>query len=72
MTKMEYERHRRGWNQTELAFRSKVSVADISKIERGWMKPFPGYAKRLSKALGISADELTKEVDVNESGKIVN
>lgn len=62
MTRLEYERKKRGWTQTDLAYHAKVSVPDISKIERGWMKPFPRYAKRLSEVLGIPEDELTKEV----------
>jgi len=62
MLRIEHERKRRGWTQTELAYHANMSSQDISRIERGWLKPYNGMAARLSEALGIPADELTKEV----------
>lgn len=62
MLKIEHERKKRSWTQTELAYHANMSSQDISRIERGWLKPYNGMAKRLSKALGIPANELTEEV----------
>lgn len=62
MLRIECERRRHGWTQTELAYHAKMSSQDISRIERGWLKPYNGMAKRLSKVLGIPASELTKEI----------
>jgi ribosome-binding protein aMBF1 (putative translation factor) len=61
MTKLEQERKKRGWSQTELAAKAgKLSSSDISRIERQWQRPYPAQAARLALVLGISAEELTE------------
>ena len=62
MLRIELERRKGGWTQTELAYYAKMSMADISRIERGWLRPYNGMAKRLSDVLKLSVDDLTKEV----------
>ncbi|MGI6225758.1 MAG: helix-turn-helix domain-containing protein [Peptococcales bacterium] len=62
MLRIEYERRKRGWTQTALGYFAKVGPQDISRIERGWLKPYSGMAKRLSAVLGVPVEELTKEV----------
>lgn len=62
MTKLEHERKRRGWSQTDLAARAgKMSAADISRFERAWQKPYPSQAKRLGRVLRLAPAELTAE-----------
>ena len=51
MVKLKAERLKRGWRQEDLGFYARMSGADISRIERGWMKPYPGQAERLAKVL---------------------
>ena len=62
MLRVKFERLRRGWNQTTLAFRARVSAAEISRIETGRAKPYPGQVKRLCRALGLTAGSLLENV----------
>jgi len=61
--KLKWQRLHRGWRQADLAYRSRLSVGDISKIETGRMRPYPSQVSRLAKALELSPDELLDEVD---------
>lgn len=72
MVKLKAERLKRGWRQEDLGFYARMSGADISRIERGWMKPYPGQAERLAKVLELDPEELLNEVEVEEApcGKI--
>lgn len=63
MLKIKSERLRRGWTQTDLAYHSRVQPAEISRIERGQARPYPGQAARLAKALKLSPDELLQPVE---------
>ena len=58
VTLMKAERLRRQWTQTDLAYHSRMSPSDISRIENGLLIPYPGYAERLAKAPGLSPEEL--------------
>ncbi len=66
MTKMERERRRREWNQTELAFHSRLAQADISRIERRRVIPTPTYLERIARALGLLPEEVLEEVPAEE------
>src|SRR5262245_32384853 len=48
MTRMEFERRRRGWTQIDLAFHSRVTNSEISRYERGQARPYPNQATRLA------------------------
>jgi ribosome-binding protein aMBF1 (putative translation factor) len=65
MTQLEYIRkHVKKMTQTELAYHAGgMTASDISRIERGWMRPYNGQAVKLSKVLGIPMEDLTKEVE---------
>ena len=39
-------------SQLRLSYATGISPADISRIENGWTRPYPGWRKRLSEALG--------------------
>ena len=60
------ERTQRGWTLDELATRSGVSRAMISKIERGHSNPTAVLLSRLADALGLSMTALMTEA---RSGK---
>lgn len=51
-------RHERGWNQTELAFRSRLAPSVISQIENGKRDPSAGTLKKLAKALEVEVADL--------------
>jgi transcriptional regulator with XRE-family HTH domain len=52
------ERQRRRWSQVDLAYHSRVSTSEISKIENGRLKPSVGQIERIARALGVRPDEL--------------
>jgi transcriptional regulator with XRE-family HTH domain len=63
MLRIHAERLRRGWTQTALAYHAgKLSPADISRIENGWLRPYPRQLNALSEALNVPADQLLDEV----------
>lgn len=55
------ERARRGWTLVQLADRSRVSRAMISKIERGESSPTAVLLARLADAMGVSLTKLMSE-----------
>ena len=63
LLRIRYERKKRGWWIEDLAHFSRVSAADISRIETGRMRPYPGHAKRLASALGLRPEELQDVVE---------
>jgi ribosome-binding protein aMBF1 (putative translation factor) len=64
MIRLKAERLKKGWSQQDLGFHARVSVSDICRIERGWMKPYPGHAKRLAAVLGLTPDQLLEKVEL--------
>ena len=56
------ERLRRGWSQVYLSILTGgISPSDLSAIERGKKIVHPGSRKRISKALGVSPEDLFGE-----------
>ncbi|MGE5593426.1 MAG: helix-turn-helix domain-containing protein [Betaproteobacteria bacterium] len=68
MIKIKAARLAKGWTQRDLAFYARLSEAEVSKLERGWHKPFPRQAARLAEVLGLRPEELLEEVPENEHG----
>jgi ribosome-binding protein aMBF1 (putative translation factor) len=66
MVRLKAERLKRKWSQQDLAFHAHMASADISRIERGWARPYPGQAQRLAAILGIQPEELLQEVQACE------
>jgi len=54
-------RKQKGLSQLRLSFLTGIPPSDISRIENGWLKPYPGWRKRLARALGVSEAELFPE-----------
>ena len=67
MVRLKAERLKRGWSQQDLAFHARMASADISRLERGWARPYPTQARRLAETLGIPEEELLQEVTHDES-----
>jgi transcriptional regulator with XRE-family HTH domain len=64
------EREARGWSLDELATRSAVSRAMISKIERGESSPTAALLGRLSGALGLSLSRLLARAEAAAAGRL--
>jgi transcriptional regulator with XRE-family HTH domain len=65
MLRVKYERLKRNWNQTTLAFHSGLSVPEVSRIETGRLRPYPGQLARLADTLGVTGDALLQEVNAD-------
>ena len=64
------EREARGWSQADLAARSDVSKAMISKIERGEASPTATLLGRLSGAFGLTLSTLLARAE-HGGGRLV-
>jgi transcriptional regulator with XRE-family HTH domain len=54
-------RIKKGLSQLTLAKLTNIAPTDISRIENGWLRPYPGWRKRLAKALRVTERELFPE-----------
>jgi transcriptional regulator with XRE-family HTH domain len=60
--KIKAERLKRNWRLEDLSHFSKVSAADISRIENRRLVPYDSYIQRLAAALELKPEELLEEV----------
>ncbi len=63
MNKLKAARLARGLSQLDLTQKTGISPQTISQMENEKIYPYPGWRKKLSKALGVSEKELFPEVD---------
>lgn len=61
MNRLKEIRNKRGLSQLSLAKLTNIAPGDISRIENGWLRPYPGWRKRLARALGVTEKELFPE-----------
>ncbi len=54
MNRLKEVRKERGLSQLRLALLTGIAPGDISRIENGWIRPYPGWRKRLARALGAT------------------
>ena len=66
LTRLKYERLRRGIRQVDLALAARVHQGDLGKIERGQYVPPVGSVvlARLARVLDTPVDELLKPVEM--------
>ena len=57
------ERERRGWSQAELARRTGIHPATISRLESGKLFAYSGWRRRLGRALQVPGDALFVEAE---------
>jgi len=51
-------RKQKGVSQLRLSLLTGIAPGDISRIENNWIRPYPGWRKRLAKALGTTETKL--------------
>jgi transcriptional regulator with XRE-family HTH domain len=56
--KLKEIRKSKGLSQLRLSFLTGIPPSDISRIENGWTKPYPGWRARFSRALGTAEAEI--------------
>ena len=66
------EREARNWSLEELAARSAVSRAMISRVERGESSPTAALLGRLSGAFGLSLSRLLARAEAAEGGRVAH
>jgi transcriptional regulator with XRE-family HTH domain len=66
--KLREVRKERGLTLLDLASMTHISESDLSQVERGQRPAFPGWQRRISKALRVPAAELFGEAE-NDTGK---
>ena len=59
--KLKTVRLEKGFSQLDLSAKTRISPGTISNIESGKIYPYPGWRKRLSRALGLPENELFPE-----------
>jgi transcriptional regulator with XRE-family HTH domain len=69
--RIKLERERRSWSLTDLAERSGVSRAMISKVERGEASPTASLLGRLSGAFGLTLSALLARTEMSGAGRLV-
>jgi transcriptional regulator with XRE-family HTH domain len=62
MLKVKAERLRRNWTQTDLGYHARITPAEISRIETGRLRPYPGQLERLAKVLNVETTDLLLDV----------
>ena len=71
MLKITLRREGKGWTKARLARRAEMGPGDVSKIENGRLRPYPGQLRRLARALGVPpehAHELLETVPARQAG----
>ncbi len=65
------EREARGWTLADLAERSGVSRAMVSKIERGEASPTAALLGRLAAAFGLTLSQLFARIERDDTGLVL-
>jgi len=58
LNRLQRIRKEKGLSQLKLSMMTGIAPGDISRIENSWLRPYPGWKKRLARALGTKATEL--------------
>ncbi|MHB1418194.1 MAG: helix-turn-helix domain-containing protein [Bacillota bacterium] len=61
MLLVRYERLKRGWSLRHVATLIGIAHPDLSKIERGSYRVFPGWRKKLADLYGIDEQRLFED-----------
>jgi len=62
LLKLRKIRKEKGWSLTDVTVKTGIPEPTLSALEGGKLHPYPGYKRRLAKALGVPEAELFQEV----------
>jgi transcriptional regulator with XRE-family HTH domain len=65
-------RHDHGWTQEGLAIEAGLTIAALSRIERGLTDPAWSSVRAIAKALDMSLNELGSAVELEEQPMLVS
>ena len=68
MNHLKEMRTNKGISQLALAKLTNIAPSDISRIENGWLRPYPGWRRRLARALRVSERELFPDNGRDKNG----
>ena len=68
MNRLKEIRNERGLSQLRLAMLTGIAPSELSRIENGWIRPYPGWRKRLARALETTEAELFPENGGQDAG----
>ena len=54
ITRLEFERRRKGWTKSELARRADLNPSTVSGLENGRLQAYPVQLGKLGQALGLA------------------
>jgi putative transcriptional regulator len=54
-------RSERGWSQTVLTIKTRLTQSILSRIENGKLEPHPGWKRRIARAFGLSVESVFGE-----------
>lgn len=54
ITRLEYERRRKGWSKSELARRADLNPSTVSGLENGRLQAYEVQTAKLGRALGLA------------------
>ncbi len=69
MNRLKEIRAKKGVSQLTLAKLTNIAPGDISRIENDWLRPYPGWRKRLARALGVPQSELFPDEEGSKAGR---
>jgi transcriptional regulator with XRE-family HTH domain len=60
------ERQQKAWTLAEVSKRTGISIPDLSRIELGEVRVYPGWSRRLVRLFRMSADTLFAPIEGEE------
>jgi len=72
MLQIREERRKKGWTLAEVSKRTGISVSDLSRIEVGQVRVYPGWSRRLVRVFQKPADVLFARIseEVGDGGSV--
>ena len=58
VNRLKEARREKGLSQLRLAFLTGIPPSEISRVENGWIRPYPSWRQRFARALGVTEAEL--------------